>query len=125
MNPFRGPVTSVVDRTLLYVAVPVTPTGILTVAHSRLVNGWWLMPIYEYQAREPDKGCAGCREPFELLRKIADAPLENCPECGALIQKVISSHSVGGSKSGFDARAKSAGFHKLQRSGKGEYEKKY
>lgn len=83
------------------------------------------MPIYEYQAEEPDKGCDVCREPFEKLRKVSDPPLEACPECGAIIKKVISSHAVGGSKSGLDDRAKSAGFHKLQRTGKGEYEKKY
>jgi putative FmdB family regulatory protein len=83
------------------------------------------MPIYEYQAVEPDNGCDFCRKSFELLRKVSDPPLEDCPECGSPLQKIVSSHSVGGSKTGLDDRAKSAGFHKLQRTGKGEYEKKY
>lgn len=83
------------------------------------------MPIYEYEAKGKNEGCEFCRKRFELLQKISDPPLENCPECGALVRKIISSHSVGASRSGFDDKAKTAGFHKLQRTGKGEYEKKY
>jgi hypothetical protein len=41
------------------------------------------------------------------------------------VVKVVSRPAVGGSSSGFDDRAKSAGFHKLKRLGKGEYEKQY
>lgn len=41
------------------------------------------MPIYEYQ-------CGKCGEELEVLRKISDAPLTDCPECGepALKKKV-------------------------------------
>jgi len=41
------------------------------------------MPIYEYQ-------CAECNNSLEMLRKISDAPLLDCPECGkpALRKKV-------------------------------------
>jgi predicted nucleic acid-binding Zn ribbon protein len=56
---------------------------------------------------------------------MADPPLEKCPECGAAVSRIVSRPSVGGSKSSLDQRAKAAGFTKLQRLGKGEYEKKY
>jgi len=34
------------------------------------------MPIYEYV-------CGACGNPHEALQKISDAPLTDCPECGA------------------------------------------
>ena len=34
------------------------------------------MPIYEYQ-------CQDCGKQLEALQKISDAPLLDCPECGA------------------------------------------
>ena len=34
------------------------------------------MPIYEYQ-------CLACGKELEALQKISDAPLEDCPACGA------------------------------------------
>jgi putative FmdB family regulatory protein len=34
------------------------------------------MPIYEYQ-------CQDCGKELEALQKISDAPLVDCPECGA------------------------------------------
>ena len=60
-----------------------------------------------------------------MLRAISDPPLTQCPECGGEVDKLISAPSVGASGSDFDNRARNAGFHKLQRLGKGEYEKKY
>ncbi|MEW5008326.1 MAG: zinc ribbon domain-containing protein [Cycloclasticus sp.] len=41
------------------------------------------MPIYEYQ-------CDACEHCCEALRKISDAPLTTCPECGkdTLIKKI-------------------------------------
>ena len=42
------------------------------------------MPIYEYR-------CASCGFQKEVLRKISDAPLTNCPECGKpSMQKLVS-----------------------------------
>ncbi len=34
------------------------------------------MPIYEYQ-------CQKCGKEMEALQKVSDAPLLDCPECGA------------------------------------------
>ena len=42
------------------------------------------MPIYEYQ-------CTACRHTFDVLQKLSDAPLVDCPECGAAqLRKLVS-----------------------------------
>ena len=48
------------------------------------------MPIYEYQAIDPQKGCSKCRDRFEVLQKVNDPPLNRCPSCGGKIRKIIS-----------------------------------
>jgi putative FmdB family regulatory protein len=83
------------------------------------------MPIYEYEAKDPERGCALCAHPFDRFHQAGDRPLTVCPQCGGSVVKLISAPSVGSSKSGLDDRAKSAGFTKLKRLGKGEYEKQY
>ena len=83
------------------------------------------MPIYEYRVKDGVKGCPHCSAGFEYLQRVADKPLTACPQCGAAVEKVVSAPAIGRSRSGFDDRARSAGFHKLQRHGKGEYEWKY
>ncbi|MBM4148493.1 MAG: zinc ribbon domain-containing protein [Lentisphaerae bacterium] len=83
------------------------------------------MPIYEFEAASATSSCAKCRSGFELLMRMSDPPVTLCPECGAPVRKKISAPAVGGSASGFDERAKNAGFHKLKRLGKGEYERQY
>ncbi len=83
------------------------------------------MPIYEYEATDERRSCDFCRAGFEELRRLSDPPLAACPQCGAPVRKKISASAVGGSTSGFDSKAKNAGFHKLKRLGKGEYEKQY
>jgi putative FmdB family regulatory protein len=32
------------------------------------------MPIYEYQ-------CGHCHHPFDVLQKISDVPIQECPKC--------------------------------------------
>ena len=83
------------------------------------------VPIYEYRVREGEKGCEVCGVGFDEMQRLSDAPLAACPRCGAAVVKQISAPSIGGSKSGLDDRAKSAGFTKLKKLGKGEYEKQY
>lgn len=42
------------------------------------------MPIYEYQ-------CQSCQHSFEVIQKISDAKLRDCPECKApQLEKLIS-----------------------------------
>lgn len=83
------------------------------------------MPIYEYQARKQSESCSHCREGFEHFHKAMEEPLKKCPDCGSPLEKLISAPSIGLSKTGLDNRAKDAGFHKLKKLGKGEYEKEY
>ncbi|MDA0989656.1 MAG: zinc ribbon domain-containing protein [Verrucomicrobia bacterium] len=83
------------------------------------------MPIYEYQAADLNHSCPYCAHLFEEMQRLADPVLQVCPRCKSPVIKLISAPSVGASASGFDDRAKSAGFQKLRRLGKGEYEKEY
>jgi putative FmdB family regulatory protein len=83
------------------------------------------MPTYEYQATDPARCCATCRDKFELVRLLKDPPVTACPQCGAPVHKLISAPAIGRSASCLDDRAKNAGFTKLKRLGKGEYEKQY
>ena len=60
-----------------------------------------------------------------MLQQLSEAPVAACPACGATVVRRISAPAIGSSTAGFDDRAQSAGFHKLKRLGKGEYEKQY
>jgi len=48
------------------------------------------MPIYEYQAEVPKKGCTICKEVFEYIQNVDENPLSHCPHCGKRIKKIIS-----------------------------------
>ncbi|MGD0212160.1 MAG: zinc ribbon domain-containing protein [Terriglobales bacterium] len=45
------------------------------------------MPNYEYL-------CKKCGHRFEQIRKFSDKPLRKCPQCGGLIEQVISAPAV-------------------------------
>jgi len=83
------------------------------------------MPTYEYEAVDPARSCPRCAAGFETVRSIRDAPLDACPACGAAVRKRVAAPAIGRSQSSLDQRAKSAGFKKLKRVGRGEYEKMY
>ena len=83
------------------------------------------MPTYDYEAVDPSKSCETCRAGFELVRTLRAPPVTECPVCGAPVHKLISAPAIGRSVSSLDSRAKNAGFTKLKRLGKGEYEKQY
>lgn len=83
------------------------------------------MPIREYQAGHPEKGCNYCRDRFERIERLNEPALTKCPQCGAELIRLISAPRVGASQTGADDRAKKAGFHKLKKISKGEYEKIY
>jgi putative FmdB family regulatory protein len=59
---------------------------------------WWqsikgdinFMPIYEYRAEVPEKGCPRCRKGFEHIQKVCENPLSKCPYCGEKVKKIIS-----------------------------------
>lgn len=83
------------------------------------------MPIYEFIARNQCQRCPTCQGGFECLLRLGEPVPATCPDCGAPVRKCISAPNVGASVSGFDDRAKASGFHKLKKTGKGEYEKQY
>ena len=83
------------------------------------------MPIYAYEVREGSDGCERCRRGFEVLQSLREAPIARCPDCGAPVERVPALAAVGMSQPGLDDRAKAAGFTKLKRLGKGEYEREY
>ena len=41
------------------------------------------MPMYEYR-------CTSCHHQFELRQKFSDPPVGECPQCGAVVEKMIS-----------------------------------
>ena len=83
------------------------------------------MPVYVYEAAQPETSCPYCANGFETVQSIHDPRLAACPKCGAAVRRVIMAPAIGRSKSKLDDRAKAAGFTKLKRLGKGEYEKMY
>ena len=48
------------------------------------------MPIYEYQALNPEHACDRCRNGFEVFQQIHEQPLTDCRHCGNLVKKIIS-----------------------------------
>src|SRR5687768_15987346 len=52
------------------------------------------MPMYEYS-------CSASDHRFERIRKISDAPLTVCPDCGGSVEKLISSPAIQFKGSGF------------------------
>lgn len=83
------------------------------------------MPTYDYEPLAPHTQCDYCRNGFEVVQSIKDAHLTHCPHCQTAVRRLIGAPAIGRSKSKLDDRAKSAGFTKLKRLGKGEYEKVY
>ncbi len=45
------------------------------------------MPIYEYECRK-------CGHRFEVIQKIADAPLKKCEKCKGKVERLISSPAI-------------------------------
>lgn len=62
------------------------------------------MPIYEYEALDPQRTCTRCRRPFELVQTIREQPLVACPSCGGPVRRRISTFRVAipGSSAGKD-----------------------
>ncbi len=64
------------------------------------------MPTYQYACTNPEG-----KHEFEVVQSFTDAPVAECPECGAPVRKVYGSVGVVFKGSGFyrtDSRAKAA-----------------
>jgi putative FmdB family regulatory protein len=82
------------------------------------------MPIYEYE--HIPGPAAGCKDPFEAIQPMAEAPLERCPACGLPCRRIISTFGVNAhGKQGLLSKSnlESHGFTQFTRRGKGNYEK--
>ena len=45
------------------------------------------MPLYEYK-------CKKCGHRFETILKFSDKPIKKCPECGGVVEQLISAPTV-------------------------------
>jgi len=83
------------------------------------------MPTYEYQACDPTRACAYCRERFEVRQSMTESPLTSCPACGRPVQRVVSLCAVSTSPSVksmlSDKNLKEKGFTKLVNEGDGKF----
>jgi len=77
------------------------------------------MPIYEY--RTTAEGCPYCAEPFQVIQRLKEDPLVQCPRCGGPVERLLSSFSVKTSLLS-NSNLKEHGFTKLVRRDKGVYE---
>lgn len=80
------------------------------------------MPIYEYRSKDPSTGCEKCRDTLQVLQSLKDPALQNCPSCGAALERIFSSFSVSSSILA-PSNLKSHGFTTLKRRDKGVYER--
>jgi hypothetical protein len=83
------------------------------------------MPTYDYEPVDPAQACDYCAGGFSRTEPMTASRLTTCPQCGATIRHVFNTPGIGPSATSLDRQAKDAGFHKLKRLGKGEYEKQY
>jgi len=81
------------------------------------------MPIYVYQA-VGNESCSHCGSGFELLQKLADAPVASCPQCNQAVRRVISAPSLARSDVSLERHnLEKHGFTRYQKAEKGVYEK--
>ena len=81
------------------------------------------MPIYEYKPNH-ENGCSFCSEGFELIRKINEATVLVCPQCGVAVERIISAPNLTKASPSLDpGNIEKHGFTQYRKSGKGVYEK--
>ena len=79
------------------------------------------MPIYEYA---PASGqCEKCNGLFEVMQRMADAKLTNCPTCAQPCKRRISAVALGGNWSVTADKNKNSGLTQYKKAGDGVYER--
>ena len=48
------------------------------------------MPIYEYEPLDPRRSCRQCAKRIEVLQRVSEPVVTQCPSCGAPVRRVIS-----------------------------------
>jgi len=83
------------------------------------------MPTYEYLAQSEGTSCPRCRAGFEVRQRMADPPLERCPDCGAPVRRVIGAVGISTHRPSrnllSDKNLKEKGFKKLVNEGDGRF----
>jgi len=90
------------------------------------------MPTYVYTATPTDNAtpnaCDVCSGTFEIVQRMSENALTQCPKCGAAVERVILAPNLsnaGAVKKPSDKRLAQAGFTQYKKSGKGYYEKSF
>ncbi|MBI5107311.1 MAG: zinc ribbon domain-containing protein [Rhodocyclales bacterium] len=79
------------------------------------------MPLYEYA---PSSGhCDQCAGKFEVVQRMADDKLSQCPRCGQACERQISRVALGGKYSTSESAIKNSGFTRYQKAENGVYER--
>lgn len=52
------------------------------------------MPTYAYRAADPDKSCSHCRKGFEMVQRITEPSLTDCPRCKNPVSRVLFAPAV-------------------------------
>ena len=81
------------------------------------------MPIYVYSPTS-ELSCVHCQDGFERIQKMSEPPLATCPECGAPVEKLVTSPNLSATSASLkDDNLQKHGFTKYRRLEKGVYEK--
>ena len=79
------------------------------------------MPLYEYA---PTSGnCAQCPGRFEVVQKLADDKLTQCPHCGQACERQISRVALGGKYALTDQKINQSGMTAYRKAEDGVYER--
>ncbi len=78
------------------------------------------MPMYEYQVVPDEQGCETCHSGFQVLQRMSEDALTQCPECGAKVRRLLFPVGVATPKT--DSELKNLGFTKLVKRDSGVYE---
>ena len=78
------------------------------------------MPLYVYRAEDPERSCDQCRQDFEVLQSLRDPRLTECPECGAVVAKQVTTCSSAFPQGAAELR--NIGMARLEKRADGKYE---
>jgi len=84
------------------------------------------MPTYVYRVEDPKgSSCSFCADGFELIQKIADPLLTQCPNCASPVVQVITPPAIVGSGTHLlkEKNLGEKGFTQYRKIAKGHYEK--
>ena len=90
------------------------------------------MPTYVYTAALSEgekRNCEMCSGQFEIVQRMADNALTQCPTCGGAVERVITPINISGhnryNKKRSNKDLERAGFTQYKKKGKGYYEKQF